>query len=111
MRRVAHQEHPAAGERVRHVSAHHERQHGADLRFQVGDTGPGPDEVAYCARKYRSYDASTGTYVARGGALHRDEGPVHMRPEYDPGSDYDEPRAHKERVPHGDKHLRELRKG
>jgi BA14K-like protein len=33
--------------------------------------GPGPgDASAYCARKYRSYDPSTGTFLGNDGARH-----------------------------------------
>jgi hypothetical protein len=35
--------------------------------------GPGPaggDAVAYCSRKYRSYDPSTGTFLGNDGARH-----------------------------------------
>jgi BA14K-like protein len=32
--------------------------------------GGGGDSVAYCARKYRSYDPSTGTFLGTDGARH-----------------------------------------
>ena len=32
--------------------------------------GPGGDGVAYCARKYRSYDPASGTFLGNDGARH-----------------------------------------
>jgi hypothetical protein len=32
--------------------------------------GPGPDAVAFCSRRYRSYDPSTGTFLGNDGVRH-----------------------------------------
>lgn len=31
--------------------------------------GPSADEIAYCSRRFRSYDPATGTYIANGGVV------------------------------------------
>jgi hypothetical protein len=36
----------------------------------AGPGGPGRDASAFCARKYKSYDPSTGTYLSNDGTRH-----------------------------------------
>jgi hypothetical protein len=38
-----------------------------DEPYVVGGIGASPDEIAYCRRKYKSYDIRTGTYLNRDG--------------------------------------------
>jgi hypothetical protein len=45
---------------------------GTTLQFDRGgvwqrDLGPEPAAIAYCARRFRSYDANSQTYLGRGG--------------------------------------------
>ena len=37
---------------------------------EVYDAGPGPDAVAYCEQRYRSYDPASGTYLGYDGIRH-----------------------------------------